>query len=78
MNQFNDINERDGMWEKYDINGQIRYRGSYVNGKRTGFWEHYWLGGDLIWNGCYVEDIPHGYWEIRDFKSRLFEKEFHL
>jgi len=78
MNEYNNMNQREGIWEIFDLDGHTKCRGSFTNDKRNGYWEHFWINGELIWSGYYKDDVRQGYWEIRDSKSRLFEKEFYL
>lgn len=40
-NQLNAKGERDGIWEKYYANGNLRYRGHFENGKETGTFKFY-------------------------------------
>ncbi len=43
----NDKGEAHGYWEEYFSNGQLSYKGNYVNGNRHGYWERYWDNGQL-------------------------------
>jgi len=36
---YNDKNEHHGYWERYYINGEVWYKGFYVNGKVNGYEE---------------------------------------
>jgi antitoxin component YwqK of YwqJK toxin-antitoxin module len=44
---YNDKGERHGYWEKYYLNGNLWYKGNYVNGNRHGYWEWYHDNGQL-------------------------------
>ena len=44
---YNDQDERHGYWERYWDNGQLWYKGNYVNGKQHGYWERYYPNGKL-------------------------------
>ena len=38
----NNKNQRHGLWETYYDNGQLRYKGNYINGKHDGMlFNHY-------------------------------------
>ena len=46
MNQV--INElREGYWEGYYKNGQLWFKGNYLNDKMIGYWEFYYSDGEL-------------------------------
>ena len=38
---------KDGLWEEYYENGQLRNRGNYIGGKKEGLWEEYHENGNL-------------------------------
>jgi hypothetical protein len=63
INLYNDKGERHGYWERYYDNGQLMYKGNYVNGKQHGYWEKYFDNGQLCYKGNYVNGEEHGYWE---------------
>ena len=44
---INENNQPHGYWEHYFSNGQLYYKGNYVNGNRHGYWE-YNYNGELI------------------------------
>jgi len=47
MNQYNENNQKHGLWESYRSNGKLMYKGSFINGQRHGFWEYYYSNGQL-------------------------------
>ena len=47
INLYNEKGEKHGVWESYYDNGQLFYRGNYVNGQRHGLWESYYPNGQL-------------------------------
>ena len=51
---LNDKGERHGYWEHYYSNGQLWFKGNYVNGNRHGYWEDYWSNGQLIDKTYYI------------------------
>ena len=53
INLYDEKGNRHGYWESYHDNGQLYYKGNYVNGNRHGYWERYWSNGDLIYKGFY-------------------------
>ena len=63
INLYNDKGEKHGYWEDYYDNGQLAYKGNFVNGNRHGYWESYYADGQLSYKGNYVNGKPHGYWE---------------
>jgi antitoxin component YwqK of YwqJK toxin-antitoxin module len=46
---INDVAQRHGLWEKYHPNGQLYFKGAYINGKYDGLWITYYSNGQL----CY-------------------------
>ncbi len=51
---YNDKGERHGYWESYYSNGQLGYKGNYVNGIKHGYWESYHYNGKLINKTYYI------------------------
>jgi antitoxin component YwqK of YwqJK toxin-antitoxin module len=64
---------REGPWEQYYDNGQLHYRGFYMNSKFYNFCECYTKDGNLNYKGNFIKNIPIGFWEIGEQS-----KEFHL
>ncbi len=64
INQY-DINTgiKQGYWEKYHSNGQLNYKGSFINGKYDGLWEVYYENGLLYYTGMYKNGKYDGIWE---------------
>jgi antitoxin component YwqK of YwqJK toxin-antitoxin module len=44
---YNEQGQSHGYWEYYWGNGQLWYKGNYVNGKLHGYWEEYYVNGQL-------------------------------
>ena len=63
INLYNDKGEEHGYWEDYWSDGQLYYKGNYINGKKHGSWEEYWDNGQLFSKGNYINGKQHGYWE---------------
>ena len=51
-----------GYWETYYNNGQLNYKGSYVNGLKDGYWESYWPDGTLHAKGKFRNNAKVGLW----------------
>jgi antitoxin component YwqK of YwqJK toxin-antitoxin module len=47
-NQYNASGNRHGYWDRYYLNGQLIYKGNYINGKQHGYWEWYSCEGELV------------------------------
>jgi antitoxin component YwqK of YwqJK toxin-antitoxin module len=60
---YNENGEEHGYWEYYWSNGNLWYKGNYVDGKKHGYWEYYLVNGNLSSKGNYVDGKKHGYWE---------------
>ena len=59
---FNEEGEPHGYWESYYSNGQLYYKGNYVNGEKNGYWEVYYLGERIMHRGNYINDEEVGLW----------------
>lgn len=42
-----------GMWEEYYLNGKLKSKGAYKNGKKVGPWEYYFTNGKIEQKGKY-------------------------
>ena len=62
MNKRNEKNQRHGPWEKYWVNGQLYWKGTYLNGIHHGLWESYRDNGKLLYKGSFINGIQIGYW----------------
>ena len=51
-----------GLWERYYSNGNLFYKGEYINGKRHGYWESYYYNGNLCYKGSYLNGNQIGFW----------------
>ena len=54
INQRNSKGNPEGYWEHYYDNGQLSWKGNYVNGNREGYWEGYYYNGQLRCKGYWV------------------------
>ena len=77
INLYNDKGEPHGYWEGYYTNGQLSYKGNYVNGKQHGYWESYYDNGQLDYKGNYVNGNRHGYWEEYWSNGQLYSKGYY-
>ena len=66
ITSYNDKGQPHGLWESYWNNGQLYYKGTYLNGKRHGHWEQYWGDGKLSYKGTYLNGKRIGYWILDD------------
>ena len=64
----NEKGEEHGYWEVYYFNGQLGYKGNYINGKEDGYWELYQRDGSLMFKGNYVNGKKIGFWIESDKK----------
>ena len=74
IGEFNENNQRTGYWERYLSNGNIIFKGNYLNGLKHGYWENYWLNGKLLKKGNYINGKEDGYWEYYWFDGNLKSK----
>jgi len=38
---LNNKNQKHGYWERYYLNGDLQYKGYFINDNCNGYWEHY-------------------------------------
>ena len=57
-----------GKVEKYNKDGELLYKGEYLNGDKYGMWEEYNDSGILIFKGKYVFGKKNGKAEEYDVK----------
>ena len=62
INQYLPNGKQDGQWEFYHSNGQLWYKGNYINGNRDGQWESYHSNGQLKYKGNYIKGNEDGLW----------------
>jgi antitoxin component YwqK of YwqJK toxin-antitoxin module len=61
--QFNVEDKRDGYWEYYYENGQLRFKGNFINGIEDGLLEFYYENGQLHYKGNFINGNKDGWWE---------------
>jgi antitoxin component YwqK of YwqJK toxin-antitoxin module len=75
----NDQGKRHGYWERYYTNGQLYYKGNFVDGIKHGYWEYYYYSnGQLYSKGNYVNGKLHGYWEYYHDNGKLNSKIYYI
>jgi antitoxin component YwqK of YwqJK toxin-antitoxin module len=60
INQFNEQNQRSGVWEEYYEDGSVKETGSYVEGEKDGLWKAYYPGGNLKHEITYESGAARG------------------
>ena len=78
INKFNADGNRDGWWEIYYSNGQLNYKGNYINGKFDGWWESYHPNGQLCSKGNYIKGKEDGWWEEYNVEGELNKNIFYV
>ena len=58
----NEKGQKHSLWEEYYSNGNLEYKGSYINGKRHGFFEEYYPNGNPYYKGSYLNGKYIGLW----------------
>jgi antitoxin component YwqK of YwqJK toxin-antitoxin module len=53
INQYNDKGLKEGYWEHYCPDGNLMYKGNFINGIENGYWEEY-NGGNIIEKQFYL------------------------
>ena len=46
-NQYNAEDYKDGYWELYYTDGELAYKGNFLNGFQVGYWEYYHSKNEL-------------------------------
>jgi antitoxin component YwqK of YwqJK toxin-antitoxin module len=65
---------KDGIWETYYENRQLKEKVTYKDGKAEGIWEQYYENGQLWRKTTYKNGKPIGPWEGYDEEGRLERK----
>ncbi len=60
---INSIKEkRNGSFEEYNKDGQIKVKGNFIEEKKNGIWEEYYDNGQLMSKGNYINGKKDGLW----------------
>ena len=78
MNAYNEQGEKHGYWETCYSNGNLEYKGSYVNGKLHGLQEGYYSKGKPWYKVNYIHGNEHGLFEYYNEDDGLYLKEYYL
>jgi uncharacterized protein len=76
INQYN-ATRRHGPWIEYWFNGQLSYKGTYINGKRHGHWDFYFSNGILSSSGRYDMNKLLGLWKCFSEDGTTKERYFY-
>jgi antitoxin component YwqK of YwqJK toxin-antitoxin module len=60
VNEVNEDGERIGPWEEFHSNGQLWFRGYYVDGLHHGPWEEFYEDGELCFRGSFHHGVRRG------------------
>jgi len=61
------------------MNGNVIYKGNYLNGKAHGLWERYWNNGILRYKANYLNGKRHGLCENYDWSNgNLVNIQYHI
>ena len=52
---FNKDGQKHGYWERYYSNGDLGYKGNYINDQHDGYFEVYHTSGKLHYKKYYIE-----------------------
>ena len=72
INQYDYDGKKQGYWEDYYDNGQLKSKGNYSNDKKVGVWKHYDENGDI--SAIWVKET--GYFEFY-IKGKISSKGYH-
>ena len=51
---LNDKDQQHGQWERYHHNGNLWYKGEFINGVHNGPWVEYWENGNFYFKGSFI------------------------
>ncbi len=57
INQYNTEGHKDGLWQTFYANGNVKWEGTYVDGKKDGYFKTYTESGSLITIEKYISDV---------------------
>lgn len=57
INQYNTEGRKEGLWQTFYSNGEVKWEGTYVDGKKDGYFKTYTQTGSLITIEKYINDI---------------------
>jgi uncharacterized protein len=77
VNQYNNDDQREGLWKDYWLNDKLMYEGLYKNGQRVGLWKGYYPNGSLMYEGQYKNDRESGLWKYYN-KGKLIEETYYV
>jgi antitoxin component YwqK of YwqJK toxin-antitoxin module len=71
--QKNSVGQREGLWECFYPNGNIKWRTPYKGGKFNGIEELFYLNGNIYWRIPYIEGKIDGIVEKFDEQGNITE-----
>lgn len=77
LRPINKKGQSHGYWEEYHWNGNLYYKGNYINGEPDGYWEMYRVNGEPWYKGVYHYGIEIGLWELYNENGELIEQHFY-
>jgi antitoxin component YwqK of YwqJK toxin-antitoxin module len=57
INQYNSANHKEGLWQTFYDNGNVKYEGTYQDGKRDGYFRWYNQVGSMDSIKKYINDV---------------------
>ena len=69
--QLNSVGQREGIWEEFFKNGNIRRRTPYVGGEKDGIVEWFYENGNIYWRIPYKEGERDGIEEEFDEQENI-------
>jgi antitoxin component YwqK of YwqJK toxin-antitoxin module len=74
---YNAQGQRHGLWEQYHTNGQLSYKGTYINDMEHGPWVTYYDSGQLWVKGTYNMGQRDGIFEWYNLNGSIKETRFY-
>ncbi len=60
--EYNEKGLVHGSWETYHYNGQLSFKGYYINGEKHGPWVTFYFNGELAFEGTFDLGKRIGLW----------------
>jgi len=57
INQYNTEGHKEGLWQTFFANGEVKWEGTYTDGKRDGYFKTYNETGSLLTIEKYINDV---------------------
>jgi antitoxin component YwqK of YwqJK toxin-antitoxin module len=80
INHYDPDGRKRGIWCDFFTNGQLYFKGDYVNDEMVGYWEFYYTDGKLQSKGLYKNGLKEGEWKYYHNydNGKLWYKDYYV